>query len=200
MMISRWTMAIATCAMLSVMSLSTNSAWGAEGTRIAVVDVQRVFESLEERTEVEASMQAKAEEAKAVQTDKQNVLRDLQADLEVLAKGSAAYEEKLEELERGLHELNAWREYQGKKINRMRAVQIEGLYRKVLETIGRVATDNAYDMVMFKEPEASFVGAKPEQLLALIGQRKLLWSSDELDLTDQVIDRMNSERRNLPGN
>ncbi len=51
--------------------------------------------------------------------------------------------------------------------------------------------------MMFKEAE-KLTYKKPQDLVNQIGTRKLLWSADELDITDQVIQKLNNawEARN----
>jgi len=165
-------------------------------TAVAVVDVQRAFDSLQEKDQIEADLRAEAERLKVDEENKKKSIRELQADLEILAQGAPAWKQKKAALDTALIELQVWRSFETNKLNRERGVQIENLYRKVVDAIGRVAKDNGYDVVLFKEKPVEFKGAKPEQIPTLIQVRKVLWSADELDLTDLVIQQMNAQFRN----
>ena len=75
-------------------------------------------------------------------------------------------------------------------------MQIEQLYRKTLDAIGRVAKDSGYDVVLFKEKAPDFTNANAQQISTMIQVRKLLWSSDDIDITQQITQRMNNEFEN----
>jgi Skp family chaperone for outer membrane proteins len=166
---------------------------------VAVVDVQRAFESLTERGEVEARLKAKAAQLEREDQQKQEELKKIQADIEILAAGSPDRLKKEEDLERKVVALQVWRQVENNRLNRERAVQTESLYRKILDACGRVAQTNGAQLVMFKESEVNFSGARPDALPTLIQVRKVLWSAKELDLTDQTIQLMNNEYKNRPG-
>lgn len=176
---------------------------GAPGIRarpvsVAVVDVQKVFDSLAEKVQVDADLQTRAEKLRQEDQERTRRIEDLQRDLNTLAApGTSAFVQKQEELEQQALELRAWREYQSAKLQRERALQYERLYRKMLDTIGQVAREGGFDLVLFKEAPVDTANLKPEQLGTFIQIRKVLWVTEDLDLTDQVIQKMNNEYRNL---
>jgi len=165
-------------------------------TSVAVVDVQLVFESLKEKVQIEADLKGRLEQLNQDEQDRKRELEELKSDLEILAPDTPAYNEKQAKLEQSAIELQAWRTFQTQKLNRERGLQIERLYRKLLDAIGRISQQNGYDLVLFKEKPVDFRGTKPEALNTLIQVRKVLWSSDELDLTDQIIQLINNEFSN----
>ena len=185
---SMWMLAAA-----AVMSM-TVAAQAQKATGVAVVDVQKAFDALREKVQVEAELQSAADVVKQEDTRRQQKLQELQQDLKILAAGTAPYDRKQEELERAALDRQVWLQFQQAKLNRERAVRIEGIYKKMVDAIGRVATAGGFKIVLFKEPEMTLGQiTKPEQISAVIGARKVLWSADELDLTDQVIQKLNNE-------
>ena len=169
----------------------------ADATAVAVVDVERVFNELKEREAIEADLQGRAEQLKQQEQERAAEINRLRADLDILVPGNPNYESKLEELERKALEFQAWRQFHNQKLNRERGTEIEMLYRKMLDSIGRVASQQGFDLVLFKEKPADFRNAKPEALPTLIQVRKVLWSKDALDLTDQTIVSMNNDFANM---
>lgn len=163
----------------------------------AVVNVQQIFESLKEKTEVEGDLKREVEALNEQEQERRKEIQALQSDLEILAPGTPAFSEKQAQLEQKSIELQAWRGFQNQKLNRERGIQIEVLYRRMVDAIGRVAESGGYDLVLFKEAAVNFRGAKPEALNALIQVRKVLWASDDLDITDDVIQLMNNEFNNM---
>lgn len=165
-------------------------------TRVAVCDVQVVFDSLEEKSQVEADLQSVVEKLQQQGQEREQKTKDLRFDLEILAKGSDAFKKKIEEIERALMELRVFQGLRSLRVNRERTLRTQYLYRKMSNAIGRVATENDYGIVLFKERPVDFSKTKAEALNAVINMRKILWSSDELDLTQQVIQKMNNEFTN----
>ena len=169
-------------------------------TALAVVDVQKTFDSLSEKVQVEADLQSAADKIKQEELDRQKDLKQLQEDLGILARNTPAFTQKSDELEKKVVEFQAWRNWQTAKLSRERGVRIEDIYRKLTDAIGRVAKESGYDMVLFKEGPIRFPADKPEQISAMVQVRKVLWAADDLDLTEQVIQKMNNEYKNAPGN
>ena len=166
-------------------------------TAVAVVDIQAVFESLKEKMQIEADIKDRLSGLSEQEEQKKKDLQALQSDLDILAPGSPSFLEKQDELERGAINLQSWRNFQNSKLNRERALYIERLYRKMVDAVGQTATDNGFDVVLVKEKPVDFSNAKPEALTTLIQLRKVLWAAEELDLTDQVIQKMNNEFSNM---
>lgn len=163
---------------------------------VAVVDVNLVFESLKERTQVQADLESQLEQLNQDAQDQKRKLEELKSDLDILAPDTPAYNEKQAKLEQSAIELQAWQTFQTQKLQRERGIQIERLYRKMIDAVGRISQQNGYDLVLFKEKPVDFRGTKPEALHAAIQSRKVLWSSEELDLTDQTIQLVNNEFSN----
>lgn len=178
-----------------VAAVFTGGAYAQRSTGVAVVNVQKAFDALREKLDIEADLQTQADKVKQEDQRRQQKIGELKQDLSILASGTAAFEKKAEELERAALDRQVWLSFQQNKLNRERALRIEAIYKKMLETIGRVAASNGFKLVLFKEPDVKFANVtKPEQISALIQVRKVLWSADELDLTEQVIAKMNAER------
>jgi Skp family chaperone for outer membrane proteins len=178
----------------AVIGISSAAQAQQKATGVAVVDVQKAFDALREKTQVEAELTTAADLVKTEDGKRQAKLRELDQDLKIMAVGTPPYEKKQEELERAALDRQVWLQFQQGKLNRERAVRIEAIYKKMIETIGRVAQANGYKLVLFKEQDVNLGSiSKPEQISAIIGSRKVLWSSDELDLTDQVVQRLNND-------
>lgn len=167
---------------------------GAAQAEVAVVNVQKAFDALKEKLQIEADLQTQADKVKQEDQSRQQQIGELKQDLSILANGTSAFQKKAEELERAALSRQVWLSFQQNKLNRERALRIEAIYKRMLGTIGRVAKQSGFKLVLFKEPEVKFANVtKPEQISALIQVRKVLWSAEELDLTEQVVAKMNTE-------
>lgn len=175
---------------------NANGLLSSRPSAVAVVNVLSVFESLKEKLQVEANLQSRAEGVKLDMQDRKRMLEELKSDLDILAPDTPAYNEKQAKLEQNFIESTAWGNFQNQKIAQEQVIQYERLYQKMMEAIGTIGRENGYDLVLFKEKPVNFRGAKPETIPRIIQSRKVLWSGDNLDLTDEVIQRMNNQYSN----
>jgi len=182
----------------TIVAVTAQSARRARPTSVAVMDVEKVFNALDERTRIEADLKTRGERLQQEERERAEEIRKIQQDLEILVPGTSNYENKEGQLTQKAMELQVWRQFQNARLGRERAIQIENLYRKMTDSLARVAKDNGYDVVIFKEKGVDFPKDKPEQLLTVIQLRKVLWAADDLDISDQVITVMNNEFKATP--
>ena len=183
-------MSIAATMMLSVASVQ------AQKSTVAVVDVQRAFNAVKEKSQIDAELTTMADKVKQEDASRTKTIKELQQDLSILSPGTAAHTQKQNDLEKAVLSRQVWLNYQQLKLNRERALRVENMYKKMLATIGRVATAEGYTVVLFKEQPVRFNNVtKPEQMNAVIQVRKVLWSAPNLDLTEQVVLKMDAEYR-----
>lgn len=168
----------------------------ARPTSVAVVDVQQVFNTLDEKSTVEADITQQTEQLQKEEQDRQTELKALQADLGILAAGTPAYQETQTKLENKALEFQVWKQFNQRKLEREKVVRLEALYRKVVDAIGGVAKQNNYDIVMFKDSTGDLKGENQQQLAAMIQVRKVLYSNPDLDITDQITQKLNNEWNN----
>ena len=168
----------------------------AEPTAVAVVDLQKLLQSLDERTEREADVARQRERLQQQAEQKRSRIQQIRNELDMPKAGTPKFREKQTELEKAAIELNVWTQYQQQRVNRETGLMIEDLYRKCLDKVETTAKDMGYDMVFFKESSPDFNYENPQQLSTQIQVRKLLWSTDEIDITDAVAQRMNNAYNN----
>ncbi|MFW6336600.1 MAG: OmpH family outer membrane protein [Phycisphaeraceae bacterium] len=168
----------------------------AEPVAVAVVDLEELLENLDERTEREADVARERERLQQEAEQKRSQVQQIRNELDMLKAGTSNFREKQAELEQAAIELNVWTQYQQQRVNRETGLMIEDLYRKCLDAVEAAAKDAGYDMVFFKESSPDFDYENPQQLSAQITVRKLLWSSDEVDITNDVAQRMNNAYNN----
>ena len=162
-------------------------------TAVAVVDVVQVFENLSEKTDKEAELQQRTAELRKEEEAKEKEFEMIKEDLGMLKVGGPEHKQKQEQMIMKGIELKTWRSVQNVLLEREKAMLTLVLYKKMVAAIGNIAGGDGWDHVLFKEQPPAFERAKPEQLSTLIQVRKLIWSRDDLDITNQVVQRMNAE-------
>jgi len=165
----------------------------AQPTSVAVVNIEEVFNQLKEKQAIEANLRARGDELQAEEQTMKEKIGKLQEALKLLPPGGPGHAQKQEELEKAVLEFQVWGKFQQQKQQRERAVQIEGLYNKTIKTIGEIATESGYDLVLFEEPKPQFQGNNLQQIMAQLSLRKVLWAKDSIEITNTVTTRMNNE-------
>lgn len=190
---------------ITAVSLTTLATVGAANamrwpaTAVAVVDVDRVFRDIDEARALVAENETAAEQVRERLAQIDEEIKQIQSDLEMTNRTSAAYMDKLSVYEQKTLEKRVFAEFQQNRMLRLRAVQYEQLYQSMSESLERVGRTNGIDLILYKEPAPSFSRSQPETVPQQIKLRKYLWSTDELDITDQVITDMNLQFKNRAG-
>ena len=161
-------------------------------TAVGVVDLPKVMEQLKEQQSVRAELMGRQEALQAELRDKQKAVQTLQGDLDLLKAGTPAYQEKEGQLQKSVIDLQVWSQFESQRLRLEEQVQVENLLRKISDTIGRVAGESGYDVVLFKGQNVGMRGENPQQQNQL-NLRYVAWNSDAVDLTGQVVQRMNNE-------
>lgn len=166
---------------------------GLGGSAAAVVDLQRLYESLKEKIRVEADFKTREEAFRTENENRQKKIKELSETLKDIEIGSPQYTNMQGQLQKLLGDHQVWVAIESGKLNRDRAKWIKEIYEKMLSSIDAVATQKKFDLVLFKAPTIDFTEVRSDQIRQIIRTRKVLWSVDELDLTDLVLQRMNLE-------
>lgn len=185
--------------MVSVAAVAVvRAAGGAKGrpTAVAVVDVGKVFNDAAEKKQIEADQVQRREKLQVEMQAKSNELNDMKKDMEMLNAANPAKKAKIEELARKAFELRAWQEWQLQQIQSDSVNGITDLYRKIQSAAGKVAKENGYDVVLYREGTLDFTRVKPENLELAIANRKVLWAADDLDVTPLVVQVLDNEFKN----
>ena len=65
--------------------------------------------------------------------------------------------------------------------------------------VAEVAKKKGYDLVLFDTPTPDFDKLNPEQLIQVIGNRRVVYRSDDVNLTPNVLEKINSDYLNRGG-
>ena len=163
---------------------------------VAVVDVQQVFQNLDQKGSVEAEITQRTEELQKQQQKRQQEIQGLQSDLQVLSPESDAYQQTRRELRKKAYQFDAWKKMMQRELEAEKAIRIEGLYRNVLDACKQIAQDKGLELILQKDELPSLRGQNQKQLTALILQRKVLYADKSLNITDQVIQICNNRYNN----
>jgi Skp family chaperone for outer membrane proteins len=159
---------------------------------VAVVDVEKVFNESDERSEIEANIQGRIAELQKLEQQKRQHIQNLRSDLDIMDPTSDNYDKKRNELRQALIALRVHLEVAQREIEQEKALQLEAIYRKIIHVVENIAQAEGYDLVLFRDHMPDITNASQQQIAGLIQVRKVLYSADKLDLTERVKQRLNS--------
>ena len=166
-------------------------------TAVAVMDISQVYRSLKEREAVRADNTRRMEGLKEMQTRQAQEIRQLTQEWETMQRMTTGDAAAVRDLGRQIEEktvnYRVQQEVESLRVQQGYSTAVNRMYRKMTDAAGRVAQDNGYDLVLFDEPVPDFRRIPPQQMDAALGSREVLWAAERLDITDQVVTRMNNE-------
>lgn len=194
------TLAIFALALL-VLGVSPWRAGATDGVRqpqpsmVAIVQPNKILNVLEELTVRIAELDARRNEYRSQLNEISGRVEVLDEKLKTLPDGSKEQADASFEL----REQMALLEFRSKGLDILLAEDmggvIKGLYEKIIEATENVASADGYDIVFVDDRDIAF---PPGRLAArdvqqVISQRRILYASDSIDITELVIKRMNND-------
>lgn len=184
----------ATSAMVS--RAQAQAAAQAEPTAVAVLNIQDVLGQLDEHIGFQQTTNAKNDELRVELERRQNALQQMQNDLEFLTPGTEAYSDKEDQIFDALIGLRTWQQIQEQRNILDQRTQLASLYRKIVLAGSEIAEQRGIDIVLLDTQIPDLDTLNPEQLLNAIATRKVLHHSEEVDMTRDVIELMNTQWNN----
>ena len=160
---------------------------------VATVDLERAFNELDERAKAKADLQAMVDRLDARGQELRDRVKMLEADIETYAEGSDAQQKALEDYRLAAYELQGFLEYAKRKLDAEGARMIQVLYEEIKQAVEAMAEQNGYDIVFVDDSRAKLPGGVSEaEMTRQISARRMLYASPQLDVTDELITRMNN--------
>jgi Skp family chaperone for outer membrane proteins len=178
---------------LAVAALAAAAAFPDRPSKVASVDIERVFTQLDEQKSIEADIKRLGERMAAEKDRMSRELQDLNAELESYKPGSAPYNETLQKVEGAIGAMSAQDQFGQLKVEAERANAMRTLYAHVRDATAAVAKESGIDYVVINDSlppiePAGFVATKQQ-----LAMRRVLFANGEMDITDAVIARANTD-------
>lgn len=173
------------------------SAWGKLNPNVAVVDLTRVMDSLDEVKKLNEQLMQRGQERKAKVDARKDALNKKSKEIDAIPKG----QERVNELAE-LYEMEAAAKGMAEALDRImdldRGEVMRSIYVKINDTIAELAGSDGIDLVIFDE--RSFVKLPdPTQpvsdkvMTSLVQSRRVLFAGKDVDITNDLITKMNAD-------
>ncbi len=179
----------------------------ARPTSVAVVDLQEVIENLSEYQAMQqelATMQSQLEEeGQAMVADVQAIFERMQSLAEAEQAGEldeagrAEFEELRDRYRLKDLEFKAWDQRSLRRMDWERSYGLEELYRTIIAEIEAMSSAGGWDVVLADDSDFELtVDRRQEnatgQILTQLGRKRVLHAARGVDITQDLIDRMNN--------
>jgi Skp family chaperone for outer membrane proteins len=169
----------------------------AEPTAVATVNLSLVLEGLEERASAERVIESLRAEFEAQDKQKQADIEQLEQTLADIVDDEAR-RKKRDDIDLKTLEFLAWRRVKSEQMDLERTLLLQDLYKKISAAIQEQAVANGYELVLVDDSSSDFT-YNPElrlsremQVRQQIVSRRMMWGSDRIDMTEDLIVRMNN--------
>ena len=176
----------------------------ANQTSVAVMDPSRVLEGLIERADAESGLRAKFEELKAQADTRTSEIRSLQEQLQ-LTQDANAREALQDEIESKGVKAIAFDQFAARQFDVDLALLKQDLYQRIKAAVADLSQANGIDIVLVNDnampirinPDLKV--ARAAQVSEQISQRRVMFAGDKVDITDELILRMNNAHNERTG-
>ena len=161
--------------------------------KVGVVGVRYILENNVKNAAWEQKIAADGErvtnQLKAIQAE----IEQLKKEMDTLKQGSQDYLGKLQVFVEKQALLEAKDKYFQQEFAMKQQIWAEQHYVDVLKMVETVAKSKGLDIVLAKE-ENRFPAPSPNELMLIIKTSKVLFASDDLDITDEVLSAINNSK------
>ncbi len=190
-----YTLALAAVVALAILlgnSFAASTASTAGPTRVALCDVVHVFNNYARADDLTNRLNEKRKALQLEGTSKLRAVEQMQMELEGLVEGSPQFESRLADVQKLEIERQAWGQIKEAAILREHHRLTKEMYNQILAKVAQVAKARNIDLVMY-QVRGELLGANTQQLLQEIAQRRILFASEGMDLTDIVLTSLNDD-------
>lgn len=175
---------------------STTPAPPATG-RVATLDVVKVFNEFQRQKDLSEEMKQLQDKLQAENTTRRNKLDEEEASLSKISQDDPTYVARTRELLAKQIEYKNWSDLKQADVTREIALWSCRIYTEIAKAAGDVAQEQGYDIVLYKD-EFECNTTNPDQIREQIRSRKVIYGSPSVDISQLVLDKLNSDYRAKP--
>ena len=180
---------------------------GVKPAVIATVRLSTVLEKLDQRGEALANMTAMSQQVRADEAKRKEEITKLQEQLEAMRKDlvdKPVTPEAMalqEQLAQKTLRFQAWSRFTLDRVDIEKALQYQDIYRSIKTAAAAMATANGYDIVLVDDSQGELTTtpdarvSREAQVIQQIIGRRMLYANPALDITDELITRMNNAHK-----
>jgi len=161
-------------------------------TIIATFDLERTFNEIDQKKAAFDELAKLGQDLEAKRQEAKKKIDEMDADLKDHVPGSQRYREILDQLSAAAREHRATTEFYKVKLDVERARTIKRVYLDIRKAVEDLAKENGYGVVFVDDSITEIPDSAEEEMRRQISAGRMAYTSDELDVTDALIARLNA--------
>lgn len=172
----------------------------AQPTAVATVDLARVLDGLDQRADAEVGLKTMADGIRAEREQRESDIKAIQDRADAATDETVRMQHEEDAVKASL-DYQAWIRFVQNKLDVERALLLQDLYRSITDAIADMAETEGWHLVIVDDSNSDLSWSEDSQLsregqtLQKIRGRRVLYGSPIVDLTDQLVIRMNNAHR-----
>ena len=163
----------------------------AEDFKIGIVDIGSVFEKYQKRIDLDQELKEQEKGFQDEVNKKRKEIIDLDEETQLLDLGSESRSSNENLMERKNVELEGYAKFAERQLLKKYKDFFENIYQEVVQKVEEIGKQEGFDLIIKKE-EADLKSGKISDLQFKIGIRTVLYHSDSVDITLDVVDALNA--------
>jgi len=198
-MASRWILAAGMGALAAVVVLGSRSdtnaqAVGVDPGKVAVVDVIRIFNECQQTKDVNERFQLRDEKFVGQRQKLKEAVDQKEDELEAFARGSKEYIERFKQWVQLQIDYGATIKIHQRKIVRDQVFWTRRTYTQIVQAVEEVAKARGLLLVLYRD-DMDLQTDDLQDLGSRLRDRKVVFSAAGLDITQDVLDKVNRDYR-----
>jgi Skp family chaperone for outer membrane proteins len=165
--------------------------------KIAVVNTAKVLEDMKETKDLMADMGKENDRLKAEDEVRRKKVQAFQSERDSIKADQPQYATKNEEFLKAAIEYEAWGKITQAAVQRDQKLKLKMLFDRIAVTVTEIAKAKGLDLVIVDQhtdvDERSIDKVSTEQLRALLNQRNVLYVTSRLDISAEVLARLDEK-------
>ena len=163
----------------------------AEDFKIGIVDIGNVFEKYQKRIDLDLELKEQEKGFQDEVNKKRKEIIDLDEETQLLDLGSENRSNNENLMERKNVELEGYAKFAERQLLKKYKNFFENIYQEVVQKVEKIGEQEGFDLII-KNEEADLKSNEISDLQFKIGIRTVLYHSDSVDITFDVVDILNA--------
>ncbi|MSR33964.1 MAG: OmpH family outer membrane protein [Phycisphaerales bacterium] len=160
-------------------------------TVIATVDLERLYNGLDEHKAGEKRLEETMKELGAKSEKLGLAIQSLQSELENFKADSPGFFETSNKIEDAIGNFKAFEEFSKYKFENEKKILLRGTYQAIKSSLGDICKAQQIDAVFLDDATPPFDPKDTRPVMTQISGRRMLWVNPAIDISDVVIKQMN---------
>jgi Skp family chaperone for outer membrane proteins len=167
-------------------------------TKIGLVSVRSIFQNCKKNTDYKAKMMAEQDKIIAELEKLNKEVDALQADLKTRKAGSEDALKLMKDITEKKASLEGQKQYYQEQFKVKDQMWTEKMYVEILDTVGKIAKQKGYDLILEKD-DIELPAASATELMLMIRTHKVLYYSEDMDITSDVLAVVDAQQAGTTG-